>query len=77
MRKTLLLTATLLALTTPPAFARPIHDPPARAGALSMDATARPDWAPLGVAGATAGLIGAAGLASLLIVRRTRPRTAA
>ena len=68
MRKPLILAATLLAVSTPPAVARPIHEPPARAPATTVSEPAELDWQPLGVAAA----VGAGSLLSLALVRRGR-----
>jgi hypothetical protein len=68
MRKPLILAATLLAVGTPPAVARPIHEPPARAPAMTASEPAPVDWAPLGLAAA----FGAGSVLSVALVRRTR-----
>ena len=68
MRKPLILAATLLAVGTPPAVARPIHEPPARAPAMTSPSPARPDWGGLGLAA----VLGAGSGLSLALVRRGR-----
>jgi hypothetical protein len=68
MRKPLILAATLLALGTPPAVARPIHEPPARAPATTSSSPASVDPAPLALVAA----FGAGGLLSLAVMRRGR-----
>ena len=68
MRKPLILAATLLAVGTPPAVARPIHEPPARAPSMTSSTPPSVDWSPLGVAAA----FGAGSLLSVAVMRRGR-----